>query len=253
MRVFRDSYKTKDGERRSLAKWKAEFTDHLGTRRRITAFTDKKASEALGRRLERLVGLKVAGEQPDAEMRRWLEGLPNTIRTRLAKIGLLDSRSVASARPLRKHVDDYGQALLDKGDAPKHVRDTIARLKAICEGTHVTFLTEVAGAAVARYLAECREKGISPRTSNAYLTAIKGLFRWLIRERRATDSPVAHLDRVNEEVDRRRTRRALEPDELSRLVSTAHNGTTRHGMTGPERALAYRSRERNRIPRKGNA
>lgn len=61
-----------------------------------------------------------------------------------------------------------------------------------------------------------------------------------VDERRAMESPVAHLRGVNVKIDRRHDRRVLEPDELRRLLECTHNGPTRFGMTGPERAVLYR-------------
>ena len=179
MRVYRDSYKAADGKRRLAAKWTVEFKDHTETVRRIVAFTDKRASEALGRQIERLVALRLAGEQPDAELRRWLEQLAPKLRTKLARLGLLDPHSVAAMKPLRDHLDDCRQALLDKGDGTKHVANTVQRISAILTAIRANYVSELDAAAVARYLAGRRADGISARTSNAYLTAIKGFCRWL--------------------------------------------------------------------------
>jgi hypothetical protein len=49
MRVFRTSYKDKNGQKRIVQKWYVELRDHLETIRRFPAFTDKAQSEALGR------------------------------------------------------------------------------------------------------------------------------------------------------------------------------------------------------------
>jgi len=81
MRVFRTSYRDKKtGETKQVRKWYIELRDHMQTTRRFPAFTDKKQSEDLGRQIERLVSYKVSGEQPDPQLSRWLEGIPDKLR-----------------------------------------------------------------------------------------------------------------------------------------------------------------------------
>lgn len=74
-RVFQTTYKDRNGERRTAARWYCEIRDAQGVVRRLPAFTDKRASEELGRKLDRLVSLRISGEQPNAAMSRWLETL----------------------------------------------------------------------------------------------------------------------------------------------------------------------------------
>ena len=82
--------------------------------------------------------------------------------------------------------------------------------------------------------------GIGAQTFNFYVQAIKQFCRWMVKERRASESPVAHLEGLNVKTDRRRRRRALSIDEVHRLLAAAHDGPQRGGMSGPERALLYR-------------
>ena len=104
---------------------------------------------------------------------------------------------------------------------------------------------------VARYLEQLRtdeydedgkrtRRGIAAQTSNFHLAAVKQFCRWMVREKRALENPVDHLGRLNVRTDRRHDRRALTVDELQMLLEAADAGPERRGMTGPERALAYR-------------
>src|SRR5262249_21013655 len=54
-------------------------------------------SEALGRRIERLVVLRMQNEQPDPDLVRWI---PEHMRRDLVRIGLLDAEPAARATPL---------------------------------------------------------------------------------------------------------------------------------------------------------
>lgn len=65
--------------------------------------------------------LRVAGEQADTAMVRWLEGLPKAIRERLAKIGLLDHQSLSASKPLALRAADYEAALLAKGNTRSYL------------------------------------------------------------------------------------------------------------------------------------
>ena len=70
--------------------------------------------------------------------------------------------------------------------------------------------------------------------------AVKGFSRWLWRDGRAREHALAHISTSNPEADRRRQRRALTPEEAARLVEAAETGPVVMGMTGPDRATAYR-------------
>jgi len=62
----------------------------------------------------------------------------------------------------------------------------------------------------------------------------------MVRDRRAADSPLAHLQGGNARVDRRHDRRALSADELRRLLTAVETGPTRMRMSGQDRAMLYR-------------
>ena len=68
MRVFKTTYRDRNGKRQQARSWYVELKDRHGGVRRLPAFPDKKASEEFGRNTERLVGLRVAGEQPDSAL-----------------------------------------------------------------------------------------------------------------------------------------------------------------------------------------
>ncbi len=239
MRVFKHHY-TKNGKTRQTKAWYVELTDHSDQARRIPAMTDKRASEHFGRQLERLVALRVAGEQPDTAMTRWLETLPKATRERLTRIGLLDARAVGTAKPLREHLADYERALNAKGNTAKHIQDTTQRIRTVLTAIGTKTLSTLRAAEVQEYLARRREAGLGITSSNRYLTSLKGFCRWIVREGRASSSPLTHLSKLNEQTDKRRERRALDPEELRWLLDVTRGGPVRFGMTGPARVMLYR-------------
>lgn len=90
---------------------------------------------------------------------------------------------------------------------------------------------------VQHFLADLRREGLSVQTSNHYLRAIKQFSRWLVRDRRTNDDPLAHLSKMNVAVDRRHDRRALSVDEFACLVQAAEEGPKIECISGPDDLL----------------
>jgi len=249
MRVFQSTYKNREGQTTNTRTWYVELRDQTERPRKVRAFADKRASEELGRKLERLVSLRVSGERPDMAMTRWVESLPATITKRLAKIGLLDAIRMASVKPIREHIDDYKQSLADSGATPEYVQKTIHRITSMVDETKAVFLTDLAATALTRFLADRRQAkregdsirpGLSVKSSNHYLAAAKSFANWLVKERRLSENPYVHLSVMNAKANRRHVRRALEPAELRRLLTATSGGPDRFGMSSEQRFWLYR-------------
>src|SRR5262245_3022173 len=189
---------------------------------------------------------EATGGQADPSLARWLAGLPQGVRERLVAIGLLDPHRAAASKPLAEHMGDFGRSLAAKGNSSMHVEVLMARVRKIGDGCGFRYHSEIGGSKVLSFLNGLRadtegRRGISAQTFNFYLSAVKQFCRWMVKDRRAADSPVAHLDGLNVKTDRRRDRRPLSVDELRRLLEAAYHGRDRRGMTGPERALLYQA------------
>jgi len=254
MRVFQTTYRDRSGKQRLAARWYVEFRGPNERKRRLPGFTDKRATEEMGRKLEQLVARQAAGERPDTELVRWLETLPVKTRLRLARIGLLDPRSIASTKPLSEHLNDYEQSLRDADATADYVKKAVARVKFVTVGIAATFLTDLSAGAVSRYLADRRagvkrtrpdgartvKKPLSARSSNHYLAACKSFGNWLVRERRLSENPLAHLSALNAKANRKHVRRALESDEVRALLAVTKTRHVLQGMTGENRYWLYR-------------
>jgi integrase len=257
MRVFKATYKDRKGKARESSKWYVEFKDHNEAVRRLPAFTDRGESERLGRNLEELVACRINGERPDKELRKRLSLLPSRLRDKLIKLGLLRPEIAAASKTLARHIDDFEAALKRKNNSAGHVSLTVKRVRTLFEGCGFNAWSDVEGEAIERWLEKRREaenepdpaKGKCPRkpkrrtigmqTTNYYVGAAKQFCKWMVRERRATESPLEHLGRLNAADDRRHDRRALSVDEVRRLLTVAHNGSESYGMPGTERRLLY--------------
>ena len=119
MRIFKPTFR-RGGKQSTLSRWHVEFRDHNRARRRVPAFTDKQVSEALGRQIETLVGVRVTRQQPGPELAKWMEGLPDDLRRKLADFGLIDERAATLSDPITVLVDAYHAALLAKGNTADH-------------------------------------------------------------------------------------------------------------------------------------
>ena len=100
MRVFRSSYRAKDGQQKQITRWCIELRDHLERQRRFSGFRDKRQSEALGRQIERLVNCRMGDGQLDAQLLHWLEAIPSRLRSRFVKCGLIEPHKAAAGRQL---------------------------------------------------------------------------------------------------------------------------------------------------------
>lgn len=245
-RLFKTTYKTPEGETRRAGKWYVEFRDHLETVRRLPAYPSKAASAELGGNLVKLVAYhKGSGGQTDPALTRWLTGLERRMREKLVAIGLLDAERVGAHKPLADHLADFGQALTAKGNSSFHVEVVTARARKIIDGCGFKFYADISASKALAFLNELRtdtekKRGISAQTFNFYLSAIKQFCKWMVKDRRAMESPVAHLDGLNVRTDRRHDRRALVVNELLTLLEAARSGPDLFDMTGQERALLYR-------------
>lgn len=242
MRVLKTTWTSRKGEKIRTRNWYIEFRDHLEIVRRISGFTDKALTEALGRKIVRLVEFKIAGEQLDSQMITWLEQIPSSLKEKFVKIGLIDNRRASASKPLDQHLEDFRKSLLARGNTIGYIDTVITRAKRVIENCGFIFWSDISASQVEKYLADLRsnEQGISAQTFNFYLQAIKQFCKWMVDDRRASTSPIKHLKGLNVRTDRRHDRRALEVDEIKKLLKTTIKAPKRLNMTGYERMVLYR-------------
>ena len=142
--------------------------------------------------------------------------------------------------PGRPHVADFRRFLEAKGNTPKHARQTCRRAAAVLDGCKAVFLADISPSAVMDWLAAQREAGrLSIQTSNYYLRDLKSFWRWLVKDRRTGEHPLAHLSGINAAVEDHRERRHLEPDDFAAFVEAARRGKTVRRLSGADRAMLY--------------
>ncbi len=255
MRVFQPTWSHPDrgGDIRISARWCCEFR-WRGRKRpcRLGLFTDRKASDEVARRIERLMAVRESGSVPDPDMSRWLELAPRRVVEYLAKFDIIDARWTTAACTLDEHLAAFKAGLTARGSTAQWIKLVCSRTRRVLSGCKARGWSSVTATAVERYLADERKgtfgpdgklmkRGISIQTSNFCLAAIKQFGSWLIREGRATTNPLAYAQGLNVRVDRRHDRRALSVEELRQLLTVTAAGPDQLGASGPERAMLYRT------------
>ena len=110
-------------------------------------------------------------------------------------------------------------------------------------------LADVRREDVESWLVQRKAEGMSARTRNSYLQAIRGLCNWCVETGRLAGKPLAKIAKADEKADRRRTRRALTEDELRSLgfVNDVDSGVICRWLHQGRRAAAL-SASRQRSP-----
>jgi integrase len=83
-------------------------------------------------------------------------------------------------------------------------------------------------------------RGRGVQTANYYLREIKSFCRWLMKDRRMGDNPLAHMQGGNARQDRRHDRRPLTLEELRLIIEAARLSDREYrGLAGTDRAMLY--------------
>ena len=187
----------------------------------------------------------IAHERKGCTDKRETESMAAAVESQIARVrcGLSDPKqerlAAAERKPILTHLDEFRDALASKGGDEKHVRQTrlySARVIGKAAAVSISGLTQ---SAVMAALAALRSEGLSARTLNAHLTAVKQFSRWLQRDGRCLDNPLAGLSRLPEAADRRYIRRPIEADDARRLIDATRSAGPWRGMSGPDRAMLY--------------
>jgi integrase len=239
MKLYKPTYIDKlSGAVKECQHWYLTFTDNRGIRRRLPAFSNKRATEKAAEKIEELLS---SGGIYSLELRQWLDTLSPKVREDLIRFGLLDSRRLQNhlGKTLTEHLEDFRGALLAKENGQGYADQVKSTVVLIFTECGFKMWSDIDANKVYTFLADLRgENGIGQRTFNYYLKLCKEFCKWLCKERRATTNPLEHLSCVTQ-TEKRRQRRALTLDEQHKLLEAAESGATHHNMTGDERRLVY--------------
>lgn len=94
--------------------------------------------------------------------------------------------------------------------------------------------------ATVQAMLEAQARGISPETANHYVRSLRAFGKWLEETGRLPKNPFRTLALAGTASDRRHDRRALDADEMRRLLAAAESSPdTRAGLSGADRRMVY--------------
>ncbi len=196
-------------------KYVAQYRGADGAVHRVTLGRDKDASPARAVEIER----KVERE----------------------RAGLADPHEAQAKRPIAEHLEDFLASLADRQRSKDYAALMATRIRAILDGTRARAVSDLRPSSVEAFLGDLATQGRGRKTLAHYAAAIKGITRWLLRDGRIGSDPLASLEPVPLEGDRKRVRRALDEREQRRLIQAAETSErSSFDLTGRDRAMIYR-------------
>ncbi len=237
MRIYKPTYKDRDGKKRKTAKWYCDFSDHNQLRHKIPAFADKRLSEAFGRNIETLVNCRIAGIEPDIKLNQWIETLPDNLLKKFVSWGLIDGQRAEITKPLTEHIKDYVKILEAKGNSKGYIRHTQNRLKKIIDDCRFYYFRDITKSAVEIYVGKLIKDGVSSTTAGHYLDSIKTFLNWAEQDQRIIRNPIAKQGKPDRDSV---PKGVLNPEQFVKLIKTTFEKNVLIGRnTGQERAILY--------------
>ena len=194
-------------------KWWGRYKDENGIERRVPLASDKGAAQAM------------------------LNEIVKKVERRMA--GIIDRFDDQRTRPLTEHLTDFETHLRSKGVSEHQVKSVLYRARRIIDGCKARLIGDLLASRVTSFLAELRKGGIGIQTSNHYLRSIKQFTRWMVKDQRTNDDPLAFIAMMNVRTDRRHDRRPLTDTELKAVLEAAQMGRSSMKLSGPDRAMLY--------------
>ena len=229
-------YKAKEGGKESRT-WYADFFLPTGRRCRLALFVSKRTSEAFAQKITELCGLPTAGISPDAELQRWLDGLPVKFQDKFIKWGLIDSRRIEGQRPVSEHVSDYIKSIEAKGFSKGYTRHSKNRLERIISDCRFYYFKDITRAAIETYLGRLKKDGFSNTTRGHYLDSLKTFLNWAEQDRRITNNPIAKIEKPARDSKKKGV---LTPEQFVQLIRiTFEKNILVEKITGQDRATLY--------------
>jgi len=200
--------------------WTAKFTDENGNIRRVpTKTTNRDVAEGILAQYEKEVA---------------------RIKTGVVTREELDQAQVRQT-PFADLVEQFRTKMTADGCVVEHINDTLRKITVLFEVCEIDSLAKIRREPIERWIAnEVKMKIRSARTINAYMVAVKSFVQYLTDTGIFTSNPLKPIRKLNEDLDRRKVRRALTPEEIDRLLTATASGIPRQAGQPDERVLIYR-------------
>jgi integrase len=222
MHLYQRAYRSTNGEKRRAKTW--WLVAHVGGERLhvTTGSRDRRAAELIAADIVRKAELKRAG--------------------------IVDPFEGHTARGLDQHLADFLTTLRARNVVQKYAEEREGCIQAFLAHSGARRLKDLTLVAASAWIEEVKARGLSARSVNSRVRALKQWGRWLQTTRRVQFDPFDGLRQLNEASDRRHVRRALTPAEAQRLLDAARTRPLREaeasrihaGVTDSERARLTR-------------
>jgi integrase len=136
--------------------------------------------------------------------------------------GILPLRSVrvANSRTFLEHVDALLSDLRTRGKSKNTIRAYSTMLRRLSKDCGWVHLADVSVRSFCEWRQDC---GLHGETVNDYHSALSRFFSWLRRQRCVLENPVEYVERVDTRASAKEYRRALNTEEVARLLETTAN------------------------------
>ncbi len=182
------------------------------------------------------------GDADQATAKRWAAAWEADARD--VRDGRVDPRAQgyrkSALRPIAEHVEEFRAMLQDKGNTLGHVALVKAHVDRVVALTGAKHLADLSADAVQKAIGTIKGEGLSLRTCNAILRSVKTFGGWLEAGGRIRHNDLRNVKGFNDATDKRRVRRDISDNELGRIIAAAKAGRVSFGLSGEDRAIAYK-------------
>lgn len=192
-------------------RYRVRWIDATGKKRTKKAYTSKRASEEL--------------------LKKVRDGLEN------GDVGLADPFSEHRKRPLVDHLNDWLQVLVDRGNADKYIKNCRTRIERLATECQWNRLDDIDGDAFERWRRDVRslaqhrqtdrrlvvQRQVSQRTLNHFYDALRSFTTWLRKKKRMPPAwvPLETIDKLQSLGKEKIKRRALTQGQVNALLAVA--------------------------------
>jgi len=138
-------------------------------------------------------------------------------------------------------LERFRTKMVASGITGKHIDGAMQQILSLVHDIDAETIAKIRREDVERWIAnEIQRKVRSVRTINSYIVSIKSFAQYLWNVNVLPDDPLKPIRKLNQELDRRKIRRAMTADEVERLLQAATKGNCRAPKKAKEQVLIYR-------------
>jgi integrase len=161
------------------------------------------------------------------------------IRTGVTTREELD-RALVKSMPLENLLEQFRTKMTADGTTARHIDVVLQQISTVFSDCEIDSLATIRREAVERWIAnEIKTKVRAVGTINNYIKAVKCFVQYLVDIDIFPSHPLKQIRKLNEELDRRKQRRAMTKEEIERLLFSTAHGITRKAGRPEERVLIY--------------